>query len=75
MKCLKVEELEEKVALVVRHNEELFSENQKLALLVEDKIAECEHLRSRRTYDSAQEYEKNRLIAEVEELRKELVEI
>lgn len=39
-KCMKVAELEAKVELVLRNNEELFKENHKLAALVEEKISE-----------------------------------
>lgn len=45
LKCMKVNELEDKVDLVLRHNQDLFIENEKLGKLLDEKIAELELMR------------------------------
>lgn len=42
---MKVNELEDKVDLVLRHNQDLFIENEKLGKLLDEKIAELELMR------------------------------
>ena len=82
-KCKKVGELEDKVEMILKQNSELLAENEKISKLLHQKKSEYEVLKNK--YDSAMahrmgssaehEFEKKKLINEIEHLRSELHEI
>lgn len=82
-KCKKVGELEDKVEMVLKQNSELLAENEKISKLLHQKKSELEILRNK--YDTAMahrmgnsaehEFEKKKMINEIEHLRSELHEV
>lgn len=79
-KCKKVGELEERVEIVLRQNSDLLAENEKLSKLLHQKKSEYEVLKNKhdaslahRLGSSAEhEFERKKMINEIEHLRSEL---
>jgi len=82
-KCKKVGELEEKVEIVLRQNSDLLAENEKISKLLHQKKSEFEVLKNKydatmahRLGNSAEyEFERKKLLTEIEHLRSDLQEI
>ena len=82
-KCKKVTELEERVEIVLRQNSDLLAENEKISKLLHQKKSELEVMKNKfdatmahRLGTSAEyEFERKKLLTEVEHLRSEVVEI
>lgn len=81
-KCKKASEQEEKIEMVLKQNSQLLSENERLSKLLHQKKQEYEVLRDKFEVQSSQrleyatefEYERKKLLAELDQLEAELRE-
>ena len=82
-KCKKVGELEEKVEMILKQNSQLLAENERLSKLLHQKKQEYEILKDKFEVTSSQkleyakefEYERKKLLAELDQLEGELKEV
>lgn len=82
IKCKKVTELEERVEIVLRQNSDLLVENEKISKLLHQKKSDLQVLKNK--YDATMahrlgsstehEFEKKKLLAQIDHLRSELQE-